>query len=112
MPDARESDPRNHRSDPHESVQVAPNYVANLSQGAHGQRAGNKGQFRTQARGFLHIGEYLYLSPVDEVALPPEVAPRCSSGWHEVIHGSPRLIKYDVLRMRYPVGHVHVIFMI
>ena len=112
MPTAREGDPRNHRADAYESVQVASNDVANLSQGAHGQRACDKGQFGTQARGLLHIGKYLYLGSVDEVALPPEIAPGCSSGWYEVMHGSQRLIKDPVLRMRYPVGHVHVIFMI
>ena len=47
MPKAREGDPRNHRADACESVQVTSNYMANLGQDAHRQRACDKGQFRT-----------------------------------------------------------------
>jgi hypothetical protein len=47
IPKAREGDPRNHRADAYESVQVTSNYMANLGQDAHRQRACDKGQFRT-----------------------------------------------------------------
>jgi len=47
MPKARESDPRNHRADACESVQVTSNYMANLGQNARRQCACDKGQFRT-----------------------------------------------------------------
>jgi hypothetical protein len=109
IPKAREGDPRNHRADACESVQVTSNYMANLGQDAHRQRACDKGQLRTQARGFSHIGKYLYLILIGEVTLPPKIVPRCSSGWYEVMHNSKRLIKHPVLGIRYPVTHVHVI---
>jgi hypothetical protein len=86
--------------------------MANLGQDAPRQRASYKGQFRIQARGFLHISEYRHLTLIGEVDLPPKVVPGCSSGWYEVMHDSERLIKDSVLSMRYPVAHIHVILMI
>ena len=47
MPKAGEGDPRNHRADACESVQITSNYLAHLSQDARSQRALDKGQFRT-----------------------------------------------------------------
>jgi inner membrane protein len=47
MPKAGEGDPRNHCADACESVKVTSNYMANFSQDARGQRACDKGQFRT-----------------------------------------------------------------
>jgi inner membrane protein len=46
MPEAREGDPRDHRTHTFESVQVTSDYVAHLGQGARRQCAYNKGQFR------------------------------------------------------------------
>src|SRR4249920_2287305 len=46
MPKARDGDPRNHRADACESVQVTLNYIADLGQDARRQRACDKGQFR------------------------------------------------------------------
>jgi inner membrane protein len=92
MPKAGEGDPCNHRADACESIQVTSNYLANLGQDAHRQRARDKRQFRVQARSFPHIGEYLYLSSIDEVAPPPKIVPRCSSGWHEMMYNSQWLI--------------------
>jgi hypothetical protein len=47
MPKARDGDPRNHRANARESVQVTSNYMANLGQNANRQRACDKGQFGT-----------------------------------------------------------------
>jgi inner membrane protein len=47
MPKASEGDPRNHYADACESVKITSNYMANLGQDADGQRASDKGQFRT-----------------------------------------------------------------
>ena len=47
MPQARDGDPRNHRADACESVQVTSDYMANLGHDAHRQRAFDKGQFCT-----------------------------------------------------------------
>jgi hypothetical protein len=47
MPEAREGDPRNHRADACESVQVTANYLANLGRDARRQCPRDKGQFRT-----------------------------------------------------------------
>jgi len=46
MPKARDGDPRNHRANACESVQVTLNYIADLDQDARRQRACDKGQFR------------------------------------------------------------------
>src|SRR5215470_142304 len=112
MPQAREGDTCNHRADAFQSVQVTSNYMANLGRNAPRQRAFDKGLFRIQARGFLHIGEYRHLTSICAVALPPKVVPGCSSGGHEVMHDGKRLVKDPVLSMRYPVTHIHVILMI
>jgi hypothetical protein len=47
MPEAREGDPRNHRADACEPVQITSNYMADLGQHTQRQRASDKGQFRT-----------------------------------------------------------------
>ena len=47
MPKAREGDPRYHRADPCESVQVTSNYMASLGQDSRRQCACDKAQFRT-----------------------------------------------------------------
>jgi len=112
MPKPREDDPRYHRADASEPVQITPEYIANLGQDATGQCARDKGKFRTKARGFLHIGECLHLPLIDEVAPPPEIVPRCSGGWYEVMRNSKRLIKDSVLSMCYPVAHIHVIVIV
>jgi inner membrane protein len=46
MPKARDGDPRNHRADAYEPVEVTSNYMASLGQDAPRQRACDKGQFR------------------------------------------------------------------
>ena len=46
MPGARDGDPRNHRADACESVQVTSDYMADLGQDATRQGAFDKGQFR------------------------------------------------------------------
>jgi inner membrane protein len=47
MPKAGEGDPRNHCADACESVKITTSYMANLGQDAGGQRACDKGKFRT-----------------------------------------------------------------
>ena len=112
MSQAREGDPSDHRADACEPVQVTSDNMADLGQDARRQRSCDKGHFRTQARGFLHIGECLYLTLIDKVASPPKIVPRCSGGWYEVVDNSKRLIKDSVLSMRYPVTHIQIILMI
>jgi hypothetical protein len=47
MPKAGEGNPRNHGADACESVKITASYAANLGQDTGGQRAYDKGQFRT-----------------------------------------------------------------
>ena len=112
MSESREGDPRDHRADAREPVQVTSDDPASLRQHARRQCACDKGQFCAQIRGFLHIGECLHLTLIDEVAPPPEIVPRCSGCWYEVMHNSKWLIEDPVLSIGYPVTHIHVIVII
>src|SRR5689334_19609204 len=105
MPKAREGYPRNHRGDARKSVPVTSNYMTNLRRQTCRQRAYDEGQFCTEVRGFLHIGECGHLASINKVTSPPKIVPGCSCSWHEVIYYSKWLIKDFALGKCYPVAH-------
>jgi hypothetical protein len=112
VPEACEHDPSHHGARADEPVQVPPKCLLHSSRDAPRHDPPNKGQFRTKVCRALHISERLNLAQIDKVAAPPEIAPSCSGGRHEMIDDSQWLVEDIIMGERKAMTHVHVIVVI